>query len=693
MKIKNLLSLSLLFACGVGLAACKETTNNNDKEETEEKDDTKKQEQINQMRQNARTTLEEYAAQALATAEKTDDGTVAQAIETAMQSINLLTEQTDVNAAIATAKTQIDNAIAAIQVPLSPTTIWVVGDSTVCDYGKYDANGNKTGVSDSTHFYDRYGYGTQLINYFDNSLVTVKNIAKSGRSSLSFYRDLSTDTNEFVNGKTYYVRDNTVPGAFYEYTGSRTVTDSEVDSPKALGLYEDTSYYQDLINTTTGIKKGDYLVIGFGHNDEKSADYRFASPTESTDTVGSFKYNLYEYYCKVALDKGATPILCSPIVRLSTSNDYTGADGHITETGDYRNTITELGIEKNIPVIDLTTPTKDLYTSLGYDEAIYFHAMSGGLDQNTPKLETVDKTHINIYGAKMVSYMFANALKDSNCSLKDYLVDEINAPTKNVDLVQNPYYEYKSYSTPDLDEWKTTIETGKIVNGVLVESYYDYLKTISEGWYGTVFGDIGGSGMSNGNGWQAKEETEGTFIVGCEKKKGKFGTTEGYAMVFKQIGINDNFTLTADVTVTTAIAADMVTQGGFGIMLRDDIYLYQEAPDGSIKSTAVYAGMYTSSAGTNIVYSRESTTLTTSSATISGVYAQGDTAKLSITRVGQIVTATVVYKDQTYTKTYTDLIFDAIDNEYMYIGMYATRSTVCTFTNVVYTYTGVSQGA
>ena len=29
----------------------------------------------------------------------------------------------------------------------------------------------------------------------------------------------------------------------------------------------------------------------------------------------------------------------------------------------------------------------------------------------------------------------------------------------------------------------------------------------------------------------------------------------------------------------------------------------------------------------------------------------------------------------------------------MYVGMYATRGTVCEFANVVYTYTGKSQGA
>ena len=120
---------------------------------------------------------------------------------------------------------------------LSECTLWVVGDSTVCDYTKEDGT-----LTDATYFYPRYGYGTQFYNYFSTK-ITVKNLALSGRSSKSFLEEAN---------------------------------------------------YSTLKN---GIKAGDFLVIGFGHNDEKSDDAeRFASAKDSTDTEGSFKYNLYNYY-------------------------------------------------------------------------------------------------------------------------------------------------------------------------------------------------------------------------------------------------------------------------------------------------------------------------------------------------------------------------------------------------------------
>ena len=529
-------------------------------------------------------------------------------------------------------------------VVLSNTTVWIVGDSTVCDYAKSrDDQGNVTAVTDSTYFYDRYGYGTQIGNYLNSEKVTIKNIALSGRSSKSF-------------------------------------------------ILEEN--YTTLKN---GIKSGDYLIIGFGHNDEKSDDEtRFASANLSTDTVGSFKYNLYNYYCKVALDKGATPIICTPIVRATSTNDYSGSNGHITAGGNYAQAIIDLGVEKSITTIDLTTLTKNLYTKLGYDEAIYFHAMTQGLDENTPNVASADKTHINIYGAKMVSYMFANALKDTNNTLANYIDnDKLVEPTKTLDLVKNKFFVYKEYSAPDLTAWKSLIEAGVTdeTTGDTDTTYYDYFKTITEGWYGTAFGDTSGSAMSKGNLFTAKEIEAGVFEVGCGMKKGKIATSsEGYAMVFKQIAADDNFEFSADVEITTAIAADMVTQGGFGLVVRDDIYVNQPKSDTSIKSNGVYAGMYTTSAGSNIVYSRETGSLTKAAGKTT-VYVQGDTAKLSIERVGQVITAKVIYKEKTYTQTYTDFDLVAIDSEHIYIGMYAIRSTIAKFTNVVYNYTGKSQGA
>ncbi len=149
-------------------------------------------------------------------------------------------------------------------------TVWMVGDSTVSSFN-------------DAYYYPRYGYGTQLQNYLDG-YYTVNNIALSGRSSKSFM--------------------------------------VSKDDPKV-----ESNEYKAL---KAGIKSGDILIIGFGHNDAKQGeDDRFTDPTGDWQTEGSFAKSLYDNYVKVAEDAGATAIICTPIVRRSTG-EYTGTNIHIT---------------------------------------------------------------------------------------------------------------------------------------------------------------------------------------------------------------------------------------------------------------------------------------------------------------------------------------------------------------------------
>ncbi len=471
-------------------------------------------------------------------------------------------------------------------------------------------------VGDSTmssfndsYYYPRYGYGTQLENYLDEK-ATIKNLALSGRSS-----------------KSFIVENNYL-----------TLKDS--------------------------ITAGDYLIIGFGHNDEKSDDpARYSSPTGLITDKDSFKYNLYEYYIKLALEKGATPILCTPIVRASSSNDYTGTAAHITETGDYAKAIRELGEETKTTVIDLTAKTKELYEKIGYEEAIKYHAWT------TPNKASVDNTHLNIYGAKMVAYTLANELKNSNSNLKNYVKSDITSPTE-ADRVSNPDYVESSYKPFNESTYKPVTWTN--------------FKTDS--WYGTAFGDCGGSPLKSG--FIAEEETQGVFKVGQfgTSNKGKISSsTEGIGMIFKQVSRKKNFKITANVEITECLT---VKQAGFGLMLRDDIYVEQAEKNPTILSNYVAAGFYNSNdTESNILYSRENAILKNEGNKVLA-YNKGSKAVLTIERLGQVVKTMVVYEGQTYIATYTDFDFFAIDNEYMYVGMYATRGTVATFTNVDFQITG-----
>lgn len=500
---------------------------------------------------------------------------------------------------------------------LKEAVLWVVGDSTVCDYIKEDGT-----HTDATYFYPRYGYGTQLGNNL-SSKITVKNLALSGRSSKSFLAEQN---------------------------------------------------YTDLVSE---IKAGDFLVIGFGHNDQKSDDAeRFASANEGTDTEGSFKNILYNKYVKMAQEKGAVPILCSPICRLSNTNDYSSDKAHITSTGDYRKAVEDLATEKSVQFVDLTSMTKALYEEVKYDEALYFHAVTKGKSSDEPDFTTVDGTHINIYGAKMISYFFAKTISESNCPLKPY-VKSAYKPEKSVDLVKNDKFVYVEYEVPDLS--KLNVE--------------DNLKCTSAGWYGTGFGDCGGEPASSSNGYFAQETSAGIFKVGqtgTSSPKGKItSTADGFAFAFQQIPVSKNFTLTAKSKILT-VAKDK-NQAGFGLMLRDDCYTPNKI---SVSSNYVASGLYADSTSSCVAnWKRETSALVVSTNKIPALYAEDDEAELSVERTGQVVKVKTVYKGNIYEDTYTDFDFTAKDFEYFYAGMFATRGTCVEFTDVVLNITGESQGA
>lgn len=496
---------------------------------------------------------------------------------------------------------------------LVPATLYVVGDSTLASF------------SDS-YYYPRYGYGTQLSNFFDKK-ITVNNLALSGRSSKSF-----------ISEANY-----------------RTLTNS--------------------------LRSGDFLLIGFGHNDEKSDDNeRFTDASKPITDVNSFKYSLYEYYIKLALEKGATPILCTPIVRADKNNNYNAANGHVTSTGDYAQAIVELGEEKDVTVINLRDLTKEKYIELGYNEAIYYHAIVSGKKEGNdivPDVNSVDGTHLNIYGAKYVAYLVASTLKKSNNILGKYVLSNIIEPTKETDLSSNPNYTFVDYKAPTLTSYNPA----------------SHFKTTTSGWYGTAFGDCGGSPASAGNGYVATETKEGVFKVGqtASSAKGKFASAgDGFAFLFQQISKEINFEITVDAKVLTSASTN---QAAFGLMIRDDCYINQSINKVVITSNYLTAGLVTASQGMNALFYRENSALVTNQNSISEQYQVDDTAQFKITRLGQSITTTIIYKGKTYTETKFDFDLFAVDQGYMYIGMFATRGTVVEFTNVNLTFTGTSQGA
>ena len=253
--------------------------------------------------------------------------------------------------------------------------IVLVGDSTVCDYKPNTIN--KDG---------RYGWGMKIGQYFNG--VAVENLAVGGTSSRSFLQN------------------------------------------------ENYAALKKILN------KGDYLFIQFGHNDEVRGDdpYNRATYTDvtkadstgkATDGSGKYSYQviLYNYYVKLAKERGAVPVFVTSIA--ARHND---GSPYIDKHKEYQEAMKTLGRQYNVPVIDMTTKTAEVYQALcdqgkGKETAKY-HSYTDATRS------TIDNVHLSETGADMVASMIAPETKTLGLTLANYLKKTSNTNT-NTDTNTN----------------------------------------------------------------------------------------------------------------------------------------------------------------------------------------------------------------------------------------------------------------
>jgi lysophospholipase L1-like esterase len=198
--------------------------------------------------------------------------------------------------------------------------------------------GDSTASIYGSDLYPRTGWGQVLGDYYSPACAVVNDKALSGRSSKSFYDE----------GAWTPVRDALV--------------------------------------------EGDFVLIQFGHNDEKSDD-----PTRYTDPQTTYKQYLTTYITD-ARARNATPVLLTPINR-NNWNGTTLKDTH----GDYPPAMRELASDLDVALIDLTALTKMYFESLGPETTSdLFMNLDPGEFPNYPDGNS-DNTHLREAGARVIA--------------------------------------------------------------------------------------------------------------------------------------------------------------------------------------------------------------------------------------------------------------------------------------------------
>lgn len=184
------------------------------------------------------------------------------------------------------------------------------------------------------------------------------------------------------------------------------------------------------------MKPGDYVIIQFGHNDEKPKADRH------TDPGSTFDYNLAKFV-RETREHGGTPILMNCVVRrnfakVAPKNDDDEAlrnqtfadapklvesDSLVDTHGLYRVAPRDVAKRMNVHFVDANKITHDLEQGLGKEASKKLHMWFLPGEEPSVPAGKQDNTHYNIYGAHVVAGLLADALCEEIPILKKYRTD------------------------------------------------------------------------------------------------------------------------------------------------------------------------------------------------------------------------------------------------------------------------------
>lgn len=157
------------------------------------------------------------------------------------------------------------------------------------------------------------------------------------------------------------------------------------------------------------IKKGDFLFIQFGHNDQK------------VESLGAYTgyYDNLKYYIDYVRKAGAVPVVCTPINRIIFEEDGTLKD----LLGEYGSAVRKVCRENDVPCIDLLKKTTEYFTAHG-DVDAWDYFWGDGTNR--------DYTHTNDIGAEVIAKFVAQGICENNikpiCDYIDKSAVEVEMP-------------------------------------------------------------------------------------------------------------------------------------------------------------------------------------------------------------------------------------------------------------------------
>ena len=194
---------------------------------------------------------------------------------------------------------------------------------------------------------------------------------------------------------------------FTQFFDENVKIDNRAMNGRSTRSFIEEKRWEPVVST---LKKGDYVFVQFGHNDEVSTKKTYTTPKE-------FKATLLKYI-KETKAKKAIPILLTPVARRKFD-----ADGKVVDTHqEYAQLVREVAAKNKVLLVDLSAKSMELLQSLGVEKSKYlFNHLEAGQNPNYPDGK-IDDTHFNELGARLMAQLVLTEIKNLNLTLANYIV-------------------------------------------------------------------------------------------------------------------------------------------------------------------------------------------------------------------------------------------------------------------------------
>ncbi len=252
-------------------------------------------------------------------------------------------------------------------------TVFIASDSTVQTYEK--------------NYYPQTGWG-QVLNSFFGETVEERECDDCNYSQAQTYETVNvTVENRAIGGRS---------------------SKSFIDEGKLDDLLED-------------VKPGDYLLIQWGHNDATySRPNRYVASTDFEKWI--------QVYVDGAIQRGATPVLVTPVARYSYTTD---TDGNLVSFASnfeaYRQVMLKMAEEQGLAYVDLTQRSIDVCNNFGIEGAksLFLHLNAGDYPEGAYAGGVSDSTHLQYYGAYKFAQCVAQGILESENAALDSLKEKV----------------------------------------------------------------------------------------------------------------------------------------------------------------------------------------------------------------------------------------------------------------------------